>query len=206
MIDEKLKVWSSKYWWLRGVLFALSFTALVTSVLDWEKYELLSGIHAIIVAWNFLTGSIANSVKLHIPFVPLNGNIISALVVLFSLTIPSLVLEFAPNQSAMYKLRFVAYSFFIIAAMLLWGAHIFDSYTNPVVALLMLTPLTVPQLTKILGKSSSYAKGIASVIVALFTFEALFILSGPSFKKKVVGFICEYTPENGLNCKTDTSN
>lgn len=205
MIDEKLKFWSSKYWWLRGVLFALSFTALVTSVLDWEKYELLSGIHAIIVAWNFLASSIASSINVNFPSIPLNGNIVSALVVLFSLTVPSLVLEFVPKQPAMYNLRFAAYSSFIIAAMLLWGAHIFDTYANPLISLLILTPLTVPQLRKILGESSSYAKGIASVVLTLVTFETLFVLSSPNFKNNVASFICDYTPESDVNCKAETS-
>ena len=87
---EVWKAWIQRFWWLRGVVTAVTLAALVPNFVNLSRYEFLRAFHAVIVSWNVLTTKIGQLIG-KIPYLPeISGEMVSTLAFTLSICVPSL--------------------------------------------------------------------------------------------------------------------
>ena len=189
-----------RFWFLRGVVAAYSFTALATTSLDWERFPFLRVIHFSILQWNKVTHLFSKFIQETLPFIQLTSGHVSALILVSVLTFPSLLVGYAPNQSFLYKIRYLLGFLFSIGVMIFWGGDTFDSYQNPLLALILLAPILYPQAKVLVIEKRGYGQGIVTAIGFLITLEALYLLSTPTLKSVLDQWACSNSGQSREIC------
>lgn len=67
--EWKLKNLAQRFWWLRGLVAALTLTTLVPTFMDLDRFEFLRAVHAAILGWNAVM-SWAGKMIGKLPFIP----------------------------------------------------------------------------------------------------------------------------------------
>lgn len=178
MIDDKVKAWLTRFWFLRGVLAALVVLAPVAAALDISRYEFLRFTHAVFVGWDKIAGWLGGVIGL-VPFIPhLSAIHVNALIFFLSVGAPAAmaVIAYAAGEGLSFKK--------------ISSKNLIDKYN--VINFYVMLPITIsillPNIYTLMAENDSgllYHLVFTTLLVALAAFCILFL---PGYGKGVFLF------------------